>query len=115
MKREKEDLKRKVINEMCINQTLIKTKDSYAIAEGASDEEVQTAIIKRVAAELNEDLKEPFGKARVLGNPTDEIVNDYVNYGARIIQELCESLFVSVPNAANTIQMVKNGLEGRYK
>jgi len=109
-----EEIMIKVFDEMCVNGTLAHSQNGFEVPQGISGEEVRSAFINRLSSELNEELQEPYGRARLKERSTDSIITDGIKRFYNLIIKMCNSLFISVPEEEETIATLRDNLDPRY-
>lgn len=107
------DIKDEVLQEMKQNGTLI--GDPPAPCEGINVEEVRAAFIERFSSKMNEELKEPYGHARVRGEKTDSVINECFERFANMINQVCRDLFLRQYPQEELKERLQSRLDERYK
>lgn len=85
------DIKDEVLLEMKQNGTLV--GEPPTPADGVDLDEVRAAFVERFSAQMNEELKEQYGRARIWGEKTDTIKNECVERFAGMINNVCKDMF----------------------
>jgi len=107
---------REIMDAMSVNRTLSKSGESYFIPEGITPQEVKDTIILRTITYLNDELIEPYGKAK-LGKydiTPQEVVEDYVVRFRDIVKKTSRMLFLSFPDDEEIESALQEGLNPRY-
>jgi len=110
------DIMTEILNAMCSNKTLQKVGDTYEIPDDITNEDVKNVLLKRAEEYLNEELMEPYGKARLgrSAKEQQEVINEQISRFRDIIKEMCKKLYLSPPPDNEIESVLRDGLDPRY-
>lgn len=107
------DIRDEVLQGMCKSGTL--SGNPPYIPDDVNIEEVRAAFFERYAEKMNEELKEPYGRARIWGAETESVKNECVDRFANLINSACQDLFLQPYPYEELKEHLYSRLIERYK